>query len=60
LSAAEARELGFKIQIWPILSLTENFAATRRAMKELKETGFHTQPAGGSGKLREIWYLWLG
>ncbi|KAF9894567.1 hypothetical protein FE257_006452 [Aspergillus nanangensis] len=54
MSAAEAQSLGFKIQIWPILSLTEIYASTRRAMVELKETGLHKQPLNGAGKLRDV------
>ncbi|KAJ9651975.1 hypothetical protein H2198_008777 [Neophaeococcomyces mojaviensis] len=54
ISAAEAKALGFKVMIWPILSLTEVFNATKRAMKELKETGIKEPVPGGSGGIRDI------
>lgn len=42
ISAKQCQELGFRIMIWPIIALTEVYNSTRRAMKELKDTGFHT------------------
>ena len=54
ISATEAQDLGYRIMIWPILSLTEVFNSTRRAMKTLKETGYVAPAEDGSGGIRDI------
>ncbi|KAH8198694.1 hypothetical protein TruAng_007153 [Truncatella angustata] len=39
INAREAKELGFKIVIWPMVGMTSVYLATRDMCKELKETG---------------------
>ncbi|OTB04230.1 hypothetical protein M426DRAFT_11852 [Hypoxylon sp. CI-4A] len=39
VNAKEAKELGFRIVIWPIAGMTSVFIAMREFCKELKETG---------------------
>jgi 2-methylisocitrate lyase-like PEP mutase family enzyme len=54
LSAHESKELGFRVVIWPILALTEVYNSTRRAMRELKETGTVAPTVDGSGGIRDV------
>lgn len=53
-TAEQAVDMGFKIAIWPILSLTAVFNSTRSAMKELREKGFVEPAADGSGGIRDV------
>ncbi|KAH7155940.1 carboxyphosphonoenolpyruvate mutase [Dactylonectria macrodidyma] len=54
LSAAEARAIGFKIVIWPVLSLTHAYVAVKKAMRALKETGFVEPTPNGEGGIKDI------
>ncbi|KIX94707.1 uncharacterized protein Z520_09397 [Fonsecaea multimorphosa CBS 102226] len=54
MSAQEAKEIGFKIVIWSILSLTEVYNSTRRAMKELRDTGIVTEREDKAGGIYDI------
>ncbi|KAI1854635.1 hypothetical protein JX265_007496 [Neoarthrinium moseri] len=39
INSKEAKELGFKIVIWPMVGMTSVYLATREFCRELKETG---------------------
>jgi 2-methylisocitrate lyase-like PEP mutase family enzyme len=54
ISAEEAKQLGFKIQIWPIVALTAVYNSTKEAMEELKQMGIKKPVPGGAGGIRDI------
>lgn len=54
ISAKTAHEIGYKIQIWPIVALSEVFARVGDVYKQLKETGFVEGPEAGRGLVRDI------
>ena len=54
ISAKVAKDLGFRIMIWPCAALTEVYNSTKRVMRELKETGVIQPPVDGSGGIRDI------
>ncbi|OQV02237.1 hypothetical protein CLAIMM_07471 [Cladophialophora immunda] len=54
ISAEEAKEMGFKIVIWSILSLAEVYNSTRRAMKELRDTGIVTEREDKAGGIYDV------
>lgn len=54
VDAAEAKAMGFKIVLWPILSLTYTYNAVKAAMRELKETGYVEPTPNGQGGIKEI------
>jgi 2-methylisocitrate lyase-like PEP mutase family enzyme len=54
VSAKEAKEMGFKIVIWSILSLSEVYNSTRRAMKELRDTGYVEEREDKAGGIYDI------
>ncbi|KAF2099197.1 carboxyphosphonoenolpyruvate mutase [Rhizodiscina lignyota] len=54
MTAQEAKEYGFKIVIWSILSMAEIYNATHRAMTELRDTGFLKQREDGTGGIEDV------
>ncbi|CAK7217500.1 hypothetical protein SCUCBS95973_003176 [Sporothrix curviconia] len=54
LDAAEAKALGFKIVLWPIVSLTYTYTSVKKAMQELKDKGWCEPLPGGEGGIRDI------
>ena len=54
LSAQKAKEIGYKIQIWPIVALSEVFARVGDIYKTLKDTGYADPPEKGRGEVRDI------
>ncbi|CAK7237850.1 hypothetical protein SEUCBS140593_010162 [Sporothrix eucalyptigena] len=54
LDAAEAKAMGFKILLWPILSLTYTYVSVKKAMRELKEKGWSEPLPGGEGGIKDI------
>ena len=46
ISADEAKELGFKIIIWPFATVVPAYVAMRDAIKGLKKTGNQNTPEG--------------
>lgn len=63
VDAKQAAEMGFKMVIWPCLSMTAAYLAIQKAAKELKETGAvaeNVDPKDGKtvvGGIREIFDL---
>ncbi|PNS16812.1 2-methylisocitrate lyase, mitochondrial [Sphaceloma murrayae] len=53
-SAKEATSLGFRIMIWPIISLTAVYNSTKQAMAELRDTGTVSPSKDGAGGVRDI------
>lgn len=53
-NAQQAKEMGFKIMIWPLLSLTAVFNATKSAMLELRDTGFSEEATKTAGGIRDV------
>lgn len=47
----EARQMGYKIVIWPCFSMTAALLAYREAAKELKETGMVQEKRDADGKV---------
>lgn len=47
----EAREMGYRIVIWPCFSMTAALLAYREAAKELKETGMVKETRDANGKV---------
>jgi len=54
LSAQKAKEIGYKVQIWPIIALSEVFARVGDQYRTLKETGTADPPEKGRGEVRDI------
>ncbi|KIX00057.1 uncharacterized protein Z518_10984 [Rhinocladiella mackenziei CBS 650.93] len=54
VTAQEAKEMGFKIVIWPILSLSEVYNSTRRAMKELRDMGYVMEREDKAGGIYDV------
>ncbi|CAK7221454.1 hypothetical protein SBRCBS47491_004531 [Sporothrix bragantina] len=54
VDAAEAKIMGFKIVLWPILSLTYTYSAVKAAMRELKETDYVDPTPNGQGGIKEV------
>jgi len=52
VDAAEAREMGYKIVIWPIFALMSAFNAYEAVAKELKSTGFMADQVDEQGQVR--------
>ncbi|KAL2015238.1 hypothetical protein VTK56DRAFT_6034 [Thermocarpiscus australiensis] len=62
VSAKEAKEMGFKIQIWPCFAMTAAYLAYQKVAKELMETGAVSENMAEDGKtviggIREIFEL---
>lgn len=51
VTADEAREMGYRIVIWPCFSMTAAVLAYREAAKELKGTGMVKEKRDDSGKV---------
>ncbi|CAK7222047.1 hypothetical protein SBRCBS47491_004735 [Sporothrix bragantina] len=54
VDAAEAKALGFKIVLWPILSLTYAYVSVKKAFRELKDKGWTEPLPGGEGGIKDI------
>jgi predicted peroxiredoxin len=62
IDAAAAREMGYKIVIWPCFAMTAAYLAYRQAAEELKTTGAIKERVGPDGKtvvggIRDIFEL---
>lgn len=57
LSAQKAQEYGFRIVIWPILSLTQVYNSTKEAMTKLKKEGWVEPLPGGTGGIKDIFQV---
>ncbi|KAM7199068.1 Pyruvate/Phosphoenolpyruvate kinase-like domain containing protein [Naviculisporaceae sp. PSN 640] len=54
INAKEAKEIGFKIVIWPCFAMTAAYLAYQRAARELLETGEIKEQEDGKWGVREI------
>ncbi|KIW01024.1 uncharacterized protein PV09_07540 [Verruconis gallopava] len=55
ISADEAKEMGFKVIIWPFATVVPAYVAMRDAIKGLKKTGVQNTPEGiGPRKIFEV------
>jgi len=53
-NAAEAKEAGFRIVIWPCLAMTEVYNSVKRAAVELKKSGFFVHGGKGAGGIKDL------
>lgn len=54
INAKEAKEIGFRIVIWPCFAMTAAYLAYQRVTRELLDTGEIKEEEGGKGGVREI------
>ncbi|CAO2650468.1 Nn.00g017600.m01.CDS01 [Neocucurbitaria sp. VM-36] len=52
--AQQAKDMGFRIMIWPLFSLTAVFNATKSALNEPQETGCVGAAKGTTGGIRDV------
>ncbi|KAK3313804.1 Pyruvate/Phosphoenolpyruvate kinase-like domain-containing protein [Apodospora peruviana] len=57
IDGAKAKEIGFKIVIWPCFAMTAAYLAYQKAAQELKTTGAIREQPDGSGGVRELFEL---